>query len=616
MKNIFTRLLLSTFVLLTLVSCGTGGLEGTFIPKNDAAKQNYFAKFEFQPEEEFSFLGSVFKKNTVKIYMGVMGIAMPVAYEMRYSLKGDRLIIEGGIPGVDGGSVEFNYNKEKNEISMNVDYAFDMLGAMFGGSSGQIGSQTISNDLKEKITPKWGKVGTFDPNNPNQENDNGGNSGNGQGGNNTGNGNSGNNMPTAHFDQKLAETCALYSALAYETTRIRTKSDILIKPIPNISPDGYDPYPNGYSPYKGEPYWLLNYKTLKDNGEIIYFTGKHDDSYVNDGNKYKPLVLNEQLKYDGYKEIVSRNYHDKIEDNISYTFAYKKDNANNVLLFVILRGTDHFEWYGNMEIGKNSESRHYSFELANKTLQDSIKNYIQDNELKNIIFVITGHSRGAAVANLLAGDLNEKNIDGVQRIVAYTFATPNSTKYPKEYNNIFNFCFEDDFVPQVPLDKRFSGWGYGKNGITYKAVAKGLYAFKSDFIENEEEYIQFSNGRKPNFNYNAVQDVLKEFHNKVPSVKDYYNPNLNLILLEVQGTTASQYISMHDFMRNYIAKAKINLLSTGTLGIVNNLSLNSDFHGIASFFFIGSVFQPYINDTHQAFTYYHALTSNGFLTKK
>ena len=141
MKNFFKIAPIMVFVLVFLASCGSGGLDGTYVACNDAAKQNYFAKFEFQPEEEFNLFDKVFKKNTVKVYMGMMGIAMPMAYEYRYSLKGSKLLIEGGIPGVDGGSIELTYNKERDEISLDI---YDELGSI----AQQIGDH---HDQREEI---------------------------------------------------------------------------------------------------------------------------------------------------------------------------------------------------------------------------------------------------------------------------------------------------------------------------------------------------------------------------------------------------------------------------------------------------------------------------------
>ena len=167
MKKWIKIIPVAVFAMTLFVSCGSGGLHGTYVACNNAARQNYFAKFKFQPEEEYSFFDKVFKKNTVKVYMGVMGIAMPMAYEYRYSLKGNKLILEAGVPGIDAGSVEFTYNREKDEISLNIDAAFDILGGLvsqIGNTSGKkVDSKDASNALKEFVgdeaTPKWNKSG-------------------------------------------------------------------------------------------------------------------------------------------------------------------------------------------------------------------------------------------------------------------------------------------------------------------------------------------------------------------------------------------------------------------------------------------------------------------------
>jgi len=176
MKKFITIAPIAVLIITLFASCGSGGLDGTYIPKNSAAKNNNFAKFVFN-DGTVSFLDKVFQKNTVKVYMGVMGIAMPMAYEYSYSLKGDKLIIEAGIPGVSAGSIEFTYNKANDEISMNMDAAFDILGGLassIGSSTGnKVDGKEVSNALKsdfeKEVTPVWGKEGTFDPNNLNSK---------------------------------------------------------------------------------------------------------------------------------------------------------------------------------------------------------------------------------------------------------------------------------------------------------------------------------------------------------------------------------------------------------------------------------------------------------------
>ena len=443
---------------------------------------------------------------------------------------------------------------------------------------------------------------------------------------------------------ELAKRCALFSALAYQETRITTKSDADYLLGKKPSPTSRQSNTISIFGPKNE-YFITNlakYKELKDKGEILYFTGKRNDGYVKNDDD-TPYVLHAELKYNGYEGIVSRNYHDRIEDNISYTFAYKKGNGNDIGFAVILRGTDSVEWRGNMKIWENESNkseRHYSFQKANEELQKAVKAYLDylrnkpELKNKNIHLLITGHSRGAAVANLLAADLNEGAICGIKSLVAYTFATPNNKKNPnKTYNNIFNFCFDDDFVPQVPLDNRdnrFPEWDYGKSGETRTVCIeefynKGKANLSKDnviFIENIIDYIQLSygTGRKPDFNNKSTQDVLKDFYKLAPNVKDYYTKER--ILITRSGFGGEYRITTSEFMMNGVANAAINGISGVSYLISAFSNVFSDFHKVARFFVDGSnatngkyFLHSYINDTHQAFTYYYALSSNGFKLK-
>jgi len=94
------------------------------------------------------------------------------------------------------------------------------------------------------------------------------------------------------------------------------------------------------------------------------------------------------------------------------------------------------------------------------------------------IFLITGHSHGAAVGNLLAAHLNScaassccNDLWDEEDIYAYTFATPNVDRYiSTDYQNIFNICNRNDIITLVPRSMIplaqliFEPWG--KHGRT------------------------------------------------------------------------------------------------------------------------------------------------------
>ena len=75
---------------------------------------------------------------------------------------------------------------------------------------------------------------------------------------------------------------------------------------------------------------------------------------------------------------------------------------------------------------------------------------------------VTGHSRGAAVGNLIASYL----IDDGNGVYAYTFASPNNTANTEasaeKYDCIFNLVNSNDFVPMLPMVE----WGFTRYGKT------------------------------------------------------------------------------------------------------------------------------------------------------
>lgn len=179
------------------------------------------------------------------------------------------------------------------------------------------------------------------------------------------------------------------------------------------------------------------------------------------------------------------------------------DGANNTnymrtLVVVDIRGSSTLkDWF--TDIGTEFGSSDFSFKAGMEMVLKSLyhgtgdtenctkcngksdgceycKGYIPFNNISNPIFLVTGHSLGAAVANLVAEHLNScdntNHCPGsrkIEDIYAYTFATPKTendiTKYDVTKNqNIFNILNNNDIVTFVPTN--FSKPNWSDNGWT------------------------------------------------------------------------------------------------------------------------------------------------------
>ncbi len=148
---------------------------------------------------------------------------------------------------------------------------------------------------------------------------------------------------------------------------------------------------------------------------------------------------------------------DENSDDLSFNFGKKKIGKKTVVA-VILQGTASTdEWKSNLRLGDslvNLPTVHAGFNATEKAVHKKLNTFLKTNKLKkgSVAFWVTGHSRGAAVANIMAKRLSDTY--GKSNVYAYTFASPKvvkvSTKTTKKYSNIFNYVNPDDVVTRIP----------------------------------------------------------------------------------------------------------------------------------------------------------------------
>ena len=199
------------------------------------------------------------------------------------------------------------------------------------------------------------------------------------------------------------------------------------------------------------------------------------------------MTLMSFMETHGFSDVKEYNLDPKIDQHVvqynigSQLVSYKGENK--LIISVPIRGTYESleEWTSNFEIGADSDptsnagwtnkDNHKGFDIVANRIVESLETYTTDVSSKyngefEVVYWITGHSRGAATSNLVAQKLEEKG----EKTFTYTFATPNTTtsKDVEKYKSIFNIISNEDAIVKAPFYEKGNEdkWGFTKYGVT------------------------------------------------------------------------------------------------------------------------------------------------------
>lgn len=172
----------------------------------------------------------------------------------------------------------------------------------------------------------------------------------------------------------------------------------------------------------------------------------------------------------------------------------EKDGEKADLVAVGIRGGNYKnEWQSNLTL--DTGSRHRGFDEAATLVTDRILSYLAQHVFEHPVKIwITGFSRAAAVANLVAANLNDSDVLTKEQIYAYTFAAPRplwafeGMDLVGRYNNIFNIYGASDFIPQfVPAEWHYYHYGIDKmlTGAEFDSKFASKYAVIQENLKNE-----------------------------------------------------------------------------------------------------------------------------------
>ncbi|MDR2524245.1 MAG: VWA domain-containing protein [Candidatus Nomurabacteria bacterium] len=183
-------------------------------------------------------------------------------------------------------------------------------------------------------------------------------------------------------------------------------------------------------------------------------------------------------------------------DTTNFVFArqnMKINGAKRSLVVCIITGTDGVaEWISNLKMQFDPSGDYHGFAEPALVAYSYLTEYVKDHSIdsRDNYYLVTGHSRGAAVANLVAKSMQDEGFTSAEKAFVYTFACPNTTLQPAGgYDNIFNIVDGNDVVTQVPPGARKYGQtvGYDASGDSI-AHLKQLYGDQFELDNVAEQF--------------------------------------------------------------------------------------------------------------------------------
>lgn len=310
----------------------------------------------------------------------------------------------------------------------------------------------------------------------------------------------------------------------------------------------------------------------------------------------------EKYNFEVLRQVNYKKDKNQIDHTSAYTFgkgkiflqAEKMENQAEIskskqktvdAYLIVIRGTDGNEFYSDFDFApniltsdlssnlistsdaseKNATNFAYNFLYSAEDIFLDFQNFVQE---KNPIIILSGHSRGAAVANLLAVLLNQ--VYDSSKIFAYTFACPQTLKTSLNFTdfNIFNFVNTSDIVPYLPL----SFWGFKRAGKDIFLDEDFLDGF-SDF--NSSDFSSSFSSKSSSLNAEKINEFLTSISKICPSVNSYYNEKHSLVSRGLSEDGLSVYeVSLA--LSTQLSKFSVNNLAFSDLQDFENLSDLSD----------------------------------------
>ena len=255
-----------------------------------------------------------------------------------------------------------------------------------------------------------------------------------------------------------------------------------------------------------------------------------------------------------------------IDDNdfVAFSISNKKityKGEDYSIYIVPIRGTPETEeWFSDFKLSKDNESsnsngNHYGFYTAAEQVENALYGRLKNSnqcDAEHTIVLTTGHSRGAAVANIVAGKLSTDSkysqYVNKKHIFGYTFACPSVSKNADTtLTNIYNYNNPGDLIPELPKNE----WGYQRYGITKKLDLEN--EFDKEIWDNVGE--RFFNSFEKNFNaLDSTKQLVKIISDLIVNEEDFYSVDNQAFIKILCYTLAKNKTTTLDEFIGYLSK--------------------------------------------------------------
>lgn len=323
---------------------------------------------------------------------------------------------------------------------------------------------------------------------------------------------------------------------------------------------------------------------------VLSAIANSESAYYQAGSE-APAFMENTLASLGFEDISTASYQYRSEvldevldfftqsdDVVAYSVASKRvvnsqTGEEKTLLLVSVRGSYGSEWLSDVNMGDPAEldldtADHKGFAVAAEEIVSALEGRVTTlseerggDATEEIALLFTGHSRGAAAANLAASYADDmtaglRPIAPIDSIYAYTFATPELTLMDNTgdalYDNIFNILNPSDMVPRMPL----AAWGFDRYGHDLWLPEPGMENFEALFEDMEAHYLVNVGAENPSEPADAtrVDEFQQNMGKRIATKEDFitFGGIAATVRLLVGDMNAMQVLCSH-YPNTYIA---------------------------------------------------------------